>query len=75
MKKITINVHINKQFKNYCWDTKSDENKQKNHKRVYVKNKINKNNIKEIDNALIYLYVFIEKKKKYMKLCKLIFET
>ena len=33
--------------------------------------KINKNSIKEIDNAFICNYIFIEKKKKYMKPGKL----
>ena len=32
-----------------------------------------KNSIKEINNA--FIYVFIEKKKKYVKLGKLVFET
>ena len=56
-KKNPNNVRINKQFKNWSWDTKSDE---KNDKLTHLKklNKMNKNSLKHLDNAFIYIYIY-----------------
>ena len=63
MEKVPNNVHIKKQFRLELGY--EERRKKKIHKRVYVKkgNKMNENDIKEIDNPFT-LYIYIHRKEE-----------